>query len=100
MKAANRPPDVIPGHVERSPTEEAEFEIVPPVPPTKLSEDEVQQLDQDCMERFIKLKVKHITDGQVMYYSFHISLDFYKQLRPHNSLIRQPFFALFSSQAW
>ncbi|WAR17472.1 NCOA7-like protein [Mya arenaria] len=33
-------------------------------PPHKLSEDEVQQLDQDCMERFIKLRVKHITDGQ------------------------------------
>jgi len=35
------------------------------IPPHKLSEDEVQQLDQDCMERFIKLRVKHITDGQV-----------------------------------
>ena len=62
VKAANKPPEVIPGHAERSPTEEVEFEMVPP---TKLSEDEVQQLDQDCMERFIKLKVKHITDGQV-----------------------------------
>ena len=65
VKAANKPPDVIPGHAERSPTEETEFELVPREPPTKLSEDEVQQLDQDCMERFIKLKVKHITDGQV-----------------------------------
>ena len=63
VKAANKPPDAIPGHAERSPTEESEFEMV--APPSKLSEDEVQQLDQDCMERFIKLKVKHITDGQV-----------------------------------
>ena len=65
VRAANKPPDVIPGHAERSPTEETEFELIPREPPTKLSEDEVQQLDQDCMERFIKLKVKHITDGQV-----------------------------------
>jgi len=35
------------------------------LPPHKLSMDEVDQLDQDCLERFIKLKVKHITDGQV-----------------------------------
>ena len=71
IKAANKPPDFVPGHAERSPTEESSFELVPPQPPSKLSEDEVQQLDQDCMERFIKLKVKHITDGQVGFTKVH-----------------------------
>ena len=31
-----------------------------------LSEEEAQQLDKDCTERFIKVNVKHITDGQVI----------------------------------
>lgn len=58
----------MPGRVERqlsvnSPSDS--FVFFEPPPPHKLSEDEVNQLDQDCMERFIKLKVKHITDGQV-----------------------------------
>lgn len=64
VRSGNNSPSKIPGHVERqtsSPTA-FDFEVVAP---HKLSEDEVQQLDQDCMERFIKLKVKHITDGQV-----------------------------------
>ena len=30
-----------------------------------LSEEEAKQLDKDCTERFIKVNVKHITDGQV-----------------------------------
>ena len=30
-----------------------------------LSEEEARQLDQECHARFIKLSVKHITDGQV-----------------------------------
>ncbi|XP_064652642.1 nuclear receptor coactivator 7-like isoform X7 [Lineus longissimus] len=34
-------------------------------PPQPLSEEEAQKLDRECYERFIKLNVKHITDGQV-----------------------------------
>lgn len=69
MKAGNNSPTRVPGHVERqssvnSPKETFDFELLPP---HKLTEDEVQQLDQDCMERFIKLRVKHITDGQVIF---------------------------------
>ena len=39
-------------------------------PPRPLSEDEAQKLDQECHERFIKVNVKHITDGQVSYNHF------------------------------
>lgn len=64
VRSGNSSPSKVPGHVERQPSSSPtafDFEVVAP---HKLSEDEVQQLDQDCMERFIKLKVKHITDGQ------------------------------------
>ena len=69
VKAANGPPAKVPGHVERqistsstgSQQNGLDFEIVP----HKLSEDEVEMLDKECLERFIKLNVKHITDGQV-----------------------------------
>ncbi len=30
-----------------------------------LSEEEAKKLDQECLQRFIKVNVKHITDGQV-----------------------------------
>ena len=30
-----------------------------------LSEEQAKRLDQECYERFIKVNVKHITDGQV-----------------------------------
>lgn len=64
IKLSDKPLSKVPGHAERqtpvtSPKEEEEFVI-----PHKLDEDEVQQLDQDCFERFIKVNVKHITDGQ------------------------------------
>ncbi|XP_053382496.1 nuclear receptor coactivator 7-like isoform X4 [Mercenaria mercenaria] len=65
VRSGNNSPSKVPGHVERQPSTSPtafDFEVVTP---HKLSEDEVQQLDQDCMERFIKLKVKHITDGQI-----------------------------------
>ena len=47
-----------PGRVERLPSSE-DMKIKPP------SEDEAKRLDQECYERFIKVNVKHITDGQV-----------------------------------
>ena len=64
VKMADKPPSRIPGHAERqtpvtSPKDDVEFVI-----PHKLDEGEIQQLDQDCRERFIKVNVKHITDGQ------------------------------------
>ena len=37
-----------------------------------LSEQEAKKLDQECYERFIKVNVKHITDGQVGYYPFSL----------------------------
>ncbi|XP_023932512.1 oxidation resistance protein 1 [Lingula anatina] len=53
-----------PGHAERvfpsSPPQEV-HEIEPPKP---LSEDEAKKLDEECYERFIKLNVRYITDGQ------------------------------------
>ena len=70
IKMADKPPAKIPGHVERIPTplsspkQTVEFEI-----PHKLSEDEANKLDQECHERFIKVNVKHITDGQVRLYN-------------------------------
>ncbi|XP_060560372.1 nuclear receptor coactivator 7-like isoform X4 [Ruditapes philippinarum] len=63
VRSGNNSPSKVPGHVERQPASPTAFDFEV-VAPHKLSEDEVQQLDQDCMERFIKLKVKHITDGQ------------------------------------
>ena len=33
--------------------------------PRPLSEAEAERLDQECLARFIKVNVKHITDGQV-----------------------------------
>ncbi len=36
-----------------------------PAPPRALSENEAKKLDDECFERFIKVNVKHITDGQV-----------------------------------
>ncbi|XP_071142987.1 oxidation resistance protein 1-like isoform X1 [Mytilus edulis] len=64
VKMADKPPSRVPGHAQRqtpvtSPKDDAEFVI-----PHVLDEDEIQQLDQDCYERFIKVNCKHITDGQ------------------------------------
>ena len=64
---ADKPPAKIPGHVERqtslpSPQDKKDVGIVP----HKLSDEDVQSLDQECFERFIKINVKHITDGQVL----------------------------------
>ncbi|XP_021364268.1 oxidation resistance protein 1-like isoform X2 [Mizuhopecten yessoensis] len=61
VKMADKPPAKIPGHIERqtsttSPGQDSSLQ--------KLSEYEAKQLDQDCHERFIKVCVKHITDGQ------------------------------------
>ncbi|XP_048250781.1 oxidation resistance protein 1-like isoform X3 [Haliotis rufescens] len=59
---ADKPPVRVPGHVERQislPKEKVE-----PAVPQKLSDEEAKQLDQECYERFIKINVKHITDGQ------------------------------------
>ena len=33
--------------------------------PQALSEEEARNLDEECLERFIKVSVKYITDGQV-----------------------------------
>ncbi|XP_046563270.1 oxidation resistance protein 1-like isoform X2 [Haliotis rubra] len=57
---ADKPPARVPGHVERQISLPKEKEPVP----QKLSEEEAKQLDQECYERFIKINVKHITDGQ------------------------------------
>ncbi|XP_060065002.1 nuclear receptor coactivator 7-like [Ylistrum balloti] len=61
VKMADKPPAKIPGHIERqtSTTSPSQDES-----PHKLSEEEAKQLDQECHERFIKVRVKHITDGQ------------------------------------
>ncbi|XP_052765571.1 oxidation resistance protein 1-like isoform X4 [Mya arenaria] len=66
IKSGNSSPTKVPGHAERQTPVNSpkDFDFEEIGPPHKLSEDEVQQLDQDCMERFIKLRVKHITDGQ------------------------------------
>ncbi|ELU17867.1 hypothetical protein CAPTEDRAFT_218966 [Capitella teleta] len=45
----------IPGHAERA--QKAEV-------PQALTDDEAKRLDEECYERFIKVQVKHITDGQ------------------------------------
>uniref|UniRef100_T1JKI4 Oxidation resistance protein 1 n=1 Tax=Strigamia maritima TaxID=126957 RepID=T1JKI4_STRMM len=47
-----------PGHVERIQS--------PPLSPRThiLTEDEEKNLDKDCIERFLKINVRHITDGQ------------------------------------
>ena len=50
---------MLPGHAER---QEGVVTLDPPHP---LSEVEVKRLDEECYERFIKVNVKHITDGQV-----------------------------------
>ena len=34
-------------------------------PVRPLSDEEARRLDDECHERFIKVNVKHITDGQV-----------------------------------
>ncbi|XP_067666112.1 nuclear receptor coactivator 7-like isoform X3 [Haliotis asinina] len=57
---ADKPPARVPGHVERQISLPKEKEPVP----QKLTEEEAKQLDQECYERFIKINVKHITDGQ------------------------------------
>ncbi len=57
-----------PGRVERLPSNE-DMKIKPP------SEDEAKRLDQECYERFIKVNVKHITDGQVK--SIQYALNFW-----------------------
>ncbi|XP_050391747.2 nuclear receptor coactivator 7 isoform X1 [Patella vulgata] len=64
VKMADKPPAKVPGHVERqispvSPPHDPEILL-----PHKLSEDEVEVIDKECLERFIKINVKHITDGQ------------------------------------
>ena len=38
-------------------------------PARPLTEDEAHRLDQECLQRFIKINVKHITDGQVSVFS-------------------------------
>ena len=48
-----------PGRVERMNSKEDVGGIKP------LSEEQAKRLDQECYERFIKVNVKHITDGQV-----------------------------------
>ena len=35
-------------------------------PPHRLSTQEVENIDKDCVERFLKVNVKHITDGMVI----------------------------------
>lgn len=50
-----------PGLAERQ--KSTESPITGHIPPP--SEDQVKQLDEECSERFIKVTVKHITDGQV-----------------------------------
>ena len=52
----------LPGHAERQKVEEDAKDDTPPRP---LSDDDARRLDQECHERFIKVNVKHITDGQV-----------------------------------
>ncbi|KAL3847555.1 hypothetical protein ACJMK2_018460 [Sinanodonta woodiana] len=64
VKMADRPPAVVPGHAERqtpvsSPTSPSAFKL-----PGRLTVEEVRELDQECQEKFIKLNVKYITDGQ------------------------------------
>lgn len=61
---ADRPPAKIPGHVERQ-TSVSSLPDADDLPARKLSEEEAKELDQECYERFIKVSVKHITDGQV-----------------------------------
>lgn len=51
----------LPGHAERQKVDDTQKDD----PPRPLSEDEARKLDQECHERFIKVNVKHITDGQV-----------------------------------
>ena len=58
-----KPPHPAPGLAER--TVPAETEKPPDVVPKALSEEEAKRLDEECFERFIKVNVKHITDGQV-----------------------------------
>lgn len=61
VKMADKPPAKIPGHIERqTSTSSHSYDESP----QKLSEEEAKQLDQECHERFIKVGVKHITDGQ------------------------------------
>ncbi|XP_041360796.1 oxidation resistance protein 1-like isoform X3 [Gigantopelta aegis] len=65
VKMADKPPSRIPGHAERqtslsSPQEKKDVDVIP----HKLTDEDVQYLDQECFERFIKINVKHITDGQ------------------------------------
>ena len=56
---SSKPPNV-PIEVE-IPDDDDEIE-----PPHPLSEDKVRQLSEECDERFVKLKVKYITDKEVM----------------------------------
>lgn len=51
----------MPGHAERTHREApaASGGVHPP------SMDEAKRLDEECYEKFIKVQVKHITDGQV-----------------------------------
>ncbi|XP_064597789.1 LOW QUALITY PROTEIN: oxidation resistance protein 1-like [Liolophura sinensis] len=63
IKMADRPPTKVPGHVERQ-TSQSSLPDTDDLPPRKLSEEEAKELDQECYERFIKVNVKHITDGQ------------------------------------
>ncbi|KAK3590702.1 hypothetical protein CHS0354_008040 [Potamilus streckersoni] len=64
VKMADKPPAVVPGHAERqtpvsSPASPNAFKL-----PGRLTVEEVRELDQECQEKFIKLHVKYITDGQ------------------------------------
>ena len=46
-----------------APSSEANLSTIPKA----LSEEEARRLDQECYARFIKVNVKHITDGQVSF---------------------------------
>ncbi|CAH1774592.1 unnamed protein product [Owenia fusiformis] len=59
-KLKSPPPLKSPGHAERVFTDS----IPEPAAPKPLSEDDAKKLDQECYARFIKINVKHITDGQ------------------------------------
>ncbi|XP_033727121.1 oxidation resistance protein 1-like isoform X2 [Pecten maximus] len=61
VKMGDKPPAKIPGHIER---QTSTTSPIHDESPQKLSEEEAKQLDQECHERFIKVGVKHITDGQ------------------------------------
>ena len=54
-----------PGRVERMNSQEDRRDKPGAGGIKPLTEDQAKRLDQECYERFIKVNVKHITDGQV-----------------------------------